>query len=142
MSRGKSRSLPFLAGPQLLKRVARARLPGSSGWIRLDLEDAALILGALDDALGDPALKRALRVAHRDHLRDEAAAVRDVDGVAALHEVDVDAGVLPQLADADPLRRQVGCRVVHGVARVPEVRVERLAPAPVALLCHARDCST
>jgi hypothetical protein len=32
--------------------------------------------------------------------------------------------------------------VVHRVARVAEVRVERLAPSPVALLSHARDSST
>ena len=93
-----------------------------------------LVLGPLDDALGDPPLERALRVAHRDHLRDEAAAVGDVDGIAALHQVDVDAGVLPELADADPLGRQVGRRVVHRIARVAEIRVERLTPAPVALL--------
>ena len=106
--------------------------------VGLDLENAAVVFRALDDAPGDPAFERALRVADRDHLGDEAAAVGDVDRVTALDQVDVDAGVLAQLADADPLRRQVARGVVHGVARVPKIRVERLAPAPVALVWHAR----
>ena len=131
-----------LLAEQLRKRLARDRLPGGRARVRVDFEDAAVILRPFDDTFGDPALKRALRVAHRDHLRDEAATVGDVDGVTALHEVDVDAGVLPELADADPLSGQVRCRVVHGITRVPEVRIERLAASPVALLCHAADCST
>src|ERR1700761_1972241 len=137
MSRGRSRSLLVLGGAQLRKRLARDRLPGGRARVRVDFEDAAVILRPFDDTFGDPALKRALRVAHRDHLRDESAAVGDVDGVTALYEVDVDAGVLPELADADPLSGQVRCRVVHGITRVPEVRIERLAASPVALLCHA-----
>src|SRR6202035_3594006 len=67
----------------------------------------------------------------------ETAAVGDVDGVAALYEVDVDAGMLPQFADADPLGRQVGSRGMHGITHVAEVWIERLAASPVALLCHA-----
>src|ERR1700743_2784080 len=106
MSRGKSRPALFLGSPQPRERVARGRLAGGRARVRIDLEDAAVVLGALDDALGDPAFKRALRVAHRDHLGDETAAVGDVDGVAALYEVDVDAGMLPQFADAAALWRQ------------------------------------
>src|SRR6266404_5273969 len=116
MSQCRSRPVHFLGGAQLPDRLARARLARGCAWVRVDLKDAALILGALDYALGDPSFQRALRVADRDHLGDETAAVGDVDGVTALYEVDVDAGVLPQLANADPLPRQVRCRVVHGVA--------------------------
>ena len=107
-----------------------------SAEIRLDLEDAAVIFRALDDPLGNPALERALRVADRDHLGDEPSPVGDVHRVTALHQVDVDAGMLAQFADADSLGWQIARGVVHGVARVPKIRVERLTPAPVALLWH------
>src|ERR1700758_536987 len=103
MSRGRSRPVLFFGGAQLPERLARRRLARGRARVGVDLQDAALVLGALDDALGDPALKRALRVAHRDHLGDETAAVGDVDGVTPLYEVDVDAGMLPQFTDADAL---------------------------------------
>src|ERR1700733_2187059 len=103
MSRGKSRPALFLGGAQPRERLTGGRLAGGRARVGVDLEDAAVVLGALDDTLGDPALKRALRVANRDHLGDETPAVGDVDGVTALHEVDVDACVLSQFADADAL---------------------------------------
>src|SRR5579863_7023121 len=144
MSRDRSRPRLFLGAAKVRYRLARGLLPAARAGVGVDLKDAALVLGPLDDALGDPSLKRALRVAHRNHLRHEASAVGDVDGVAAFYQVDVDAGVLPELPDADPLLRQVRRGVVHGIARVPQVRIEGLAALPVTLLCHAatvaHDC--
>ncbi len=78
--------------------------PWGTGRRGLDVQQAARILGGLDDAGGDEPFQRAFHVPGRDEAGDEPPPVGDVHGLSLLHEIHVDTGVLAQFTDADAVR--------------------------------------
>ena len=95
----------YLSSSRALKEdLAGGGLALGHGRPRLDVQQAAGVLGGPDDPGRDQPFQRAFHVPGRDQAGDETPPVGDVHRLSLLHEIHVDAGVLAQLPDADAVR--------------------------------------